>query len=358
MPFAPAPIFPGDAHEMARRLAEGVAAELLQAPDTAAEVVCLQAAWSRVVQLGWPATLVPEEAGGAGGRIEDLAALADGAGLAALPLPLAAACAVAPYLLAIVPGHPLLAEIAAGTARPCPILPQAARDPGMVAPHLNGGRLHGAVVGVEIAPDPSHLLVVADDALILLPSDAAGIGQVLSQRMDRRLAADWSFAEVNVPPEAVIAQGPALRQRAGAARDLGALVTCVEATAACGALIAQTIAHLSTRVQFGAPLGANQALRHRVAEMYVEYETLRALVVRAVRAADVSLDAAWEDIAFAKLRLGQAGRAIAEAAIQCHGGMGLTDHLPATRLARRVLMAEHEYGDSAFQSGRLSARAA
>jgi alkylation response protein AidB-like acyl-CoA dehydrogenase len=358
MPFVPAPIFPGDAHETARRLAEDVAAALLQAPDAAAEFAALHAAWSRVVSLGWPATLVAEEAGGAGGMLEDLAALADGAGHAALPLPLAAACAVAPHLLAMAPGHPLLAELAGGTARPCPILPEAARDPGMVAPHLDGVRLRGGVVGVEVPPDPTHLLLVAGDALLLLPADAAGISHVLSQRIDRRLAADWDFAEVVVRPEAVIAQGPAVRRRAVEAHDLGALVTCVEATAACGALIAQTIAHLSTRVQFGAPLAANQALRHRVAEMYVEYETLRALVVQAVRAADTSIGAAWEDIAFAKLRLGQAGRAIAEAAIQCHGGMGLTDHLPATRLARRILMAEHEYGDRAFQAARLSARAA
>lgn len=72
----------------------------------------------------------------------------------------------------------------------------------------------------------------------------------------------------------------------------------MEASSACGALIAQTIAHLSTRVQFGALFGTNQALWHRVAEMYVERETLRALVLQALRAAAGSPAEAWEEIAF------------------------------------------------------------
>lgn len=343
MPFTPTPLFPGDAQDMARRLAEDVAARLSVAPDAAAEAAVLAEAWARTAALGWPATLVPEDAGGAGGTLEDVAALADGAGGAALPLPLAACCVVAPHLLGVVPRHPALAALADGTARICPVLPGAVT--------LDGAALHGSAGGVELPPDPTHLLIVAGDALLLLPARAAGIRCAVHQRIDRRLAADWAFDGVAVPPEAILARGPEVLRRAEEARDLAALIVCVEATAACGALLAQTIAHLSSRVQFGAPLAANQALRHRVSDMYVEYETLRALVVQAVRGGG-----AWEDAAFAKLRLGQAGRAIAEAAIQCHGGMGLTDELPATRLARRILMAGFEYGDAAFQAARLSAR--
>ncbi len=120
-----------------------------------------------------------------------------------------------------------------------------------------------------------------------------------------------------------------------------------------GALIEQTIAYLSNRVQFGVPLSSHQALRHRVAEMFVEYENLRALVGQALRAAcDAPLLPA-RDIAFAKFRLGHVGRFVAESAVQCHGGMGMTEALPAIRLARRVMMAEFEYGDRVFHAARL-----
>ena len=66
---------------------------------------------------------------------------------------------------------------------------------------------------------------------------------------------------------------------------LGALLTCVEAVSVAGALLEQTIDYLLNRVQFGVPLASHQALRHRVAEMYVEYENLRGLVLQALRAA-------------------------------------------------------------------------
>jgi alkylation response protein AidB-like acyl-CoA dehydrogenase len=353
MPFSATPLVAGDAFELASRFATETEAELSQLPDAAAEAACLTRAWARVTELGWPAMAVPEAAGGVGGSLSDLAALAGGAGRVALPLPVASACAVAPHLLDVVPDHPLLAAIAAGEARVCAVLPGAARDSGMAPLSLDAhGRLTGSVVGVEAPPEPTHLLLVLGDALLLVAADAPGVTIATYQRIDRRIAIDLSFAAA---PAAVLARGEAVMRRAEEARDLGALLTCVEATEAAGALIEQTIAYLSTRVQFGAPLGANQALRHRVAEMYVEYETLRGIVGAALRHAEEAGAPAWRDVAFAKLRLGHAGRSIAEASIQCHGGMGMTDALPATRLARRIMMAEHEFGDRVFHARRLLA---
>jgi alkylation response protein AidB-like acyl-CoA dehydrogenase len=344
MPFTATPLSGGDAFDLAARIAQDADAALTALPAPEARAACLQTYWARLVELGWTATAIAEEAGGAGGGLADLAALAGGAGRAALPLPVAGACAVVPHLLGAAPANPLLAQVADGAARVCPILP------GNGALTLAEERLSGSAVGVETPPAPTHVLAVVGDALVLLAADAPGVACAMSLRIDRRLAADWSFG---ASPSIVLARGAAVLARAEEARDLGALLTCVEATEAAGALIEQTIAYLSTRIQFGAPLGSNQALRHRVAEMYVEYETLRGLVGAALRQAESGAGAAWRDIAFAKLRLGHAGRSIAEAAIQCHGGMGLTEDLPATRLARRILMAEFEYGDGAFQARRL-----
>ncbi len=352
MPFTATPLIAGDMYDMASRIARDADAALALNPDAAAQAACIGQLWAQVAELGWMATMVAEAQGGAGGTLGDVAALAGGAGCAALPLPIAAACAVVPHLLALVPGAPLLAEVAAGSARIAVILPGAAQDPGAAPLALADGVLRGGVVGVAMPPAPTHLLAVVGDALLLMPVDAPGLSLATSQRIDRCLTGDFTFAGVAAT---LLAEGPAVARQAEEARDLGALVTCVEATEAAGALIEQTIAYLSTRVQFGAPLGTNQALRHRVAEMYVEYETLRGLVGTALRHAEEDGRPRWRDVAFAKLRLGHAGRSIAEASIQCHGGMGMTDGLPATRLARRIMMAEHEYGDRFFQARRLLA---
>ena len=51
------------------------------------------------------------------------------------------------------------------------------------------------------------------------------------------------------------------------------------------------------------------------------------------------------------------GRFAAEQAIQAHGGLGMIEETPATRLARRILMAEFEWGDRHWQAARLAAAA-
>jgi alkylation response protein AidB-like acyl-CoA dehydrogenase len=331
MAFEPTPMLPGDAHDAARRFAEASALKLARLHEPAMRAAELATQWAALLELGWAGMLVPEESGGAGGALLDLAALAEGAGSAALALPLAATCAVAPTLLA--GQDALLAELAAGRMQPCVVLS------GITA---EAGRLSGRAVGVETPPLPSHALVVVGDALHLL--DLQGIGFIRHERIDGRLTLDLELQGATA--RLLHADGAALIARA---RDLGALLTCVEAVAAMGTLIQQTIGYLLARQQFGAALASFQALRHRVAEMYVAYRNLTGLVQAALA------DPSWQNIAFAKLRLGEAGRFVAEQAIQVHGGMGMTEELPATRLARRVLMAEFEYGDRHVQAARLLA---
>lgn len=366
MPFTATPLVGGDAFDMAQRIGLEADRELATLADPAEQAICLRRYWDSIAELGWMATTVPEEAGGAEGSLADLAALVGGAGRGGLPLPVAQVCAVVPWLLAVAgeDQRAFLADVAAGQARICAVLPGAARDEGMAPLKLTNcdGRLllEGAVAGVEMPPDPTHLLLVCGDAepvLLLIPADARGLACDRYQRIDGRLAGDWTFRGMAGESGWILARGGAVARRAEEARDLGALLTCVECASAMGAIIEQTIEYLSNRVQFGTPLASFQALRHRVAEMYVTYENFRGLVSQALRAASASDALPWRAIAFAKLRLGEAGRFVAQEAVQCHGGMGMTEALPAIRLARRVMMAEFEYGDSTFHAQRLLAEA-
>jgi len=362
MPFLATPLVGGDAFEMAQRIGLDADRELATLADPVDQAACLRRYWDRIAELGWMATAVPEELGGAGGSLADLAALAGGAGRGGLALPVVLSCAVVPMLLAITgeDRRTILADAATGQARICVIFPGAACDEAMQSPKLTVSDGHltldGAVAGIETPPDPTHLLLVCgetDPVLLLIPADARGVACTRYQRIDGRLAGDWTFGKVTVESDWILARGAAVAWRAEEACDLGALLTCIEGVSAMGAIIEQTIGYLSERVQFGVPLSSFQALRHRVAEMYVEYENLRGLVSQALRAASASDRLPWRDIAFAKLRLGEAGRFVAQEAIQCHGGMGMTEALPAIRLARRVMMAEFEYGDRTFHANRL-----
>lgn len=350
MPFLAKPIIGGDAFEQASSIGLAADTELAQIADAAEQAACLRRHWDAIAELGWITTAIPEDVGGAGGELSDLAALVGGAGRGGLPLPVVAACGVLPHLLAGCPA--VLAPLAEGRFRIALIPAEAVRDDEADALRFADGRLTGAAVGIETPPDPTHALVVVEDALLLVPVDAPGVTVTRYQRIDGRPAADWHFTGVAAE---TLARGDAVVRCAAEARDLGALLTCVECVSAAGALLEQTIDYLLNRVQFGVPLATHQALRHRVAEMYVEYENLRGLVSHALRSTAVGAPDAWRDIAFAKLRLGEAGRFIAQSTIQCHGGMGMTEGLQAIRLARRIMMAEFEYGDRSVQAQRLLA---
>ncbi|MBR0650127.1 acyl-CoA dehydrogenase [Roseomonas terrae] len=353
MPFTAKPIIGGDAFDQACKIGLEVDGELAQLADAADQAACLRRHWDAITALGWITTAIAEDSGGAGGDLSDLAALVGGAGRGGLPLPVVASCGVLPYLLADQP--PLLSALAEGRFRIALIPAEAARDDEADALRLTDGRLTGAAVGIETPPDPTHALIVVGDALMLIATDAPGVAITRYQRIDGRPSADWRFT---AGAGETLACGGEVTRRAAEARDVGALLTCIESVSAAGALLEQTIDYLLNRVQFGVPLATHQALRHRVAEMYVEYENLRGLVTHALRSTAAGAPDAWRDIAFAKLRLGEAGRFIAQSTIQCHGGMGMTEGLQAIRLARRIMMAEFEYGDRSFHAQRLIATAA
>jgi hypothetical protein len=65
MPFTASPLVGGDAYEMAQRLALEADAELSALPDAGEQAACLRRHWDAIAGLGWMATMVAEDAGGA-----------------------------------------------------------------------------------------------------------------------------------------------------------------------------------------------------------------------------------------------------------------------------------------------------
>lgn len=354
MGFVAQPLFSGDLYEAAAKLAR--AAEVGRT-DAAGRVAAQGRQWRQAMALGWPVIVVPETSGGLGGSLTDLVALVDGAAGQAPVLPLASLCGVVPALLTAAPvaARWLIDDMASGTECVTPILdaigewsvnpdpPSAKRDAaGSVV-------LCGTASGVETIVETTTYLLPCpfegEAALLAVPARAlAAPRQFL--RMDGRLAVDLSLTGVVLPAEAVLAVGEAVERWAAAALELGAALTCVEVVACIGGALGCTIAYLSERKQFGVALSTMQALRHKVAELYISYETSRALVAALLGA--MAEGPASRAVALTKARIGAVARQAAETVIQLHGGMGLTEELPATRFNKRLLMAEFDYGDTAW----------
>ena len=193
------------------------------------------------------------------------------------------------------------------------------------------------------------MLVATDTQVLLIPQAALPAPASRHLGIDGRAGADLGLDGLVLPPAAVLLSGPEARAAGDAAADLATFATTLEMAATLGATVEHCIAYLSTRTQFGVALSSFQVLRHKVVDLYVQYESASALLVRLVQDTVASGRLARRDAALCKLYLNDLARHAAESSIQLHGGMGMTAELPAARLARRLLCASFERGDHLAQ---------
>jgi alkylation response protein AidB-like acyl-CoA dehydrogenase len=162
--------------------------------------------------------------------------------------------------------------------------------------------------------------------------------------MEGRETVDVRLERLALPEGACLARGAAAQAALEQADNAALVLTLADTVAALAALIQRTVAHLQERRQFGVALASFQVLRHRTADMYVRFLGARGLLVHALGEHQGAAGAG-------------PARACAEAAIQMHGGMGMSEEVLATRLAQRLLASEFRYGDRLHHAMHLHAHA-
>jgi len=227
---------------------------------------------------------------------------------------------------------------------------------------LNGEKkvvLHGAQAGVLVVSARSAGGQRDEDGITLfaVPADAPGV-RILDHRMlDGQRAADVCFDDVRIGAEALIGQAGAGWPILEAALDYGAALLCAEAVGAMDALFSATLDYLKTRQQFGVPIGKFQALQHRMADMYIHLEQARSMaMLAAVRLRSGNAAERRQAVSAAKYRVGQAARFVGQQAVQLHGGMGVTDELPAAHYFKRLSTIELTLGDTDHHLARFMAQ--
>ncbi len=315
-----------------------------------------------IIEMGWAATLIPEQEGGAGGNLDDLVAIIDGLGQHALALPLLERCALTPLLLAAVEQPAIrrrwLNGIANGSyaiSTLCTTQPDLGLGALKATIDLSGERftLRGQLLGTTLSPHATHYLVLAkhshtEQALLFLMDATDLPGPTKRYRsIDGIQTVDIAFEGINVPIAQCLAQGISAQAAIAAAQNMALLATAVDTVSALGSLLAHTIQYLKTRTQFDVPLSSFQALRHRTVEMYVRYESARGMLQECLRHALTDPEQTRR-LRLLKLCLGDAARFCAQAAIQLHGGMGMSEETLAARLAQRLITNEYRYGDRLF----------
>ena len=234
-------------------------------------------------QVGAAALVVPEQFGGAGGELADAAAVLEELGRGLVPTPLwGTTLAELALLAADEPDAQTLEELAAGTSVGVVVF-----DRDYV--------VHGDAADVVLALDEGRIQRWADiSSESVTPLDPT-----------RRLA------RVSAGSTEVIGSDPGLADTAAillAAEQIGAAARCLELT----------VEYTKQRVQFGRPIGSFQALKHRMADMYVAVESARAVV------SDALATTTPTTAALARLAATEAFCAVAGEAVQLHGGIAIT----------------------------------
>ena len=238
-------------------------------------------------QVGAAALVVPEELGGAGGELADAAVVVEELGKALVPTPLLGTTLAELALLAAIrtggaPDSETIERLAEGTSIGAVVF-----DPGYV--------LNGDVADV----------VIAADGTTLTRWTTFTAHRVDAMDLTRRLA------RVEPKDTADIGADPGLADTAAillAAEQIGAAAKCLDLT----------IEYTKDRVQFGRPIGSFQALKHRMADLYVAVQSARAVVNDAIDEPSAT------SAALARVVASEAFSKVAAEAVQMHGGIAIT----------------------------------
>jgi alkylation response protein AidB-like acyl-CoA dehydrogenase len=135
-------------------------------------------------------------------------------------------------------------------------------------------------------------------------------------------------------------------------RDLACVALSAEQVGAAARALELTVAHTKSRVQFGRPIGAFQALQHRLADLHVLVESARSASYAAAETPSATVLAA-----VAKVYCSETLQQVAAEMIQMHGGIGITWEHDAHLYLKRAHGAAHLFGSPQHHLARLGATA-
>jgi len=324
--------------------------------------------WQLIADQGWTGLIIPEEQGGLGLGLVEMAVVAEEMGRACLPgaflSTLFAAALIAragspkqrsKYLKPIVVG-----EIKATVAL---LEPSVNWDIGAVrlkAERNDGNfRLSGRKLFVPDAETADLLICVArnDESLALMPvtrgADGLQIKATPSMDATRKLY-EVTFADVSVAEADVLGADGDARGALGQVIEVATVALCAEMVGGMQWVRETTVEYAKTRQQFGRPIGSFQAVQHQCADMVLMTESARSATYYAAWALSEGDPSAGLAVSVAKAYCSDAFREVGNRGVQIHGGIGFTWEHNLHLYYKRSKAAEVMFGDAAFHRERIA----
>lgn len=265
--------------------------------------------WAQLVAVGAPGMAIPEDAGGAGATLLDLALAVEALGHRLAPAPLVE--------------HAVTARLLArADALPADVLEGACLATLALRPvHDGTARLvpAGAVATTVVAFDGSHLVAVDSEPGTHVPNLAAA--PLADRSLDgARVLASGGTAETLY--DQALDEWRALTAAALVGLGLGALEIAVR--------------YVTEREQFGVPIGSFQAIQHPLADVSVALDGAQLLARKAAWARDAAPDSAAELAAMAFLFAAEHAQHASDRALHFHGGYGFMEEYDIQLFYRRA----------------------
>jgi alkylation response protein AidB-like acyl-CoA dehydrogenase len=193
-------------------------------------------------------------------------------------------------------------------------------------------------------------------SLFVVPRGAKGLTMRGSPTIDGLRSAEVSLVDVRLGADALLGPLDGALPAIERAVDAAIAAVCAEAVGAMAVLIETTLDYLKTRQQFGAPIGRNQALQHRMVDVQIAYEQAKSMACFAAMMADSDDDAARRRaISAAKVQIGRSAKFIGQQAVQLHGGIAMTDEYQVGHYFKRLTMIGAQFGDVDHHLGLFAA---
>lgn len=316
--------------------------------------------WHHLADQGLLALPRSEAVGGLGGSIVDVVAIAMRFGAALLTEPYLATVILAGAALEAACGDDapaILGRIASGETIVAfgheeAVSGVAVGDLSTVASDVDGGYVLNGRKPVVLGGGDAELLIVSvlyegSPGLFLVDPAAAGVTIESFVTIDGRGAARVTL-DAAAATLLMLDAGDVIDD---IVRD-ATIYLAAETVGAMDTLFEMTATYAMTRKQFGTPIASFQTVAHRLADMKIALTKARAslIYVTALREAD---RVTARDISQLKAQTGRLGRSLAEAAVQTHGGVGMTDELAVGHLLKRVLANDALFGDAELHLRRL-----
>jgi alkylation response protein AidB-like acyl-CoA dehydrogenase len=303
--------------------------------------------WAKMIELDWPALTVPEANGGIGYGYIELAVLVEELGRVIAPGPLFAT--VTQFV-------PFVRESGTPEQRAALLGPVAAgRVTGTVAvaERPTGWSLEGVQATLTrtgddwvldgtkhhvLSPYADHVAVVArqesgDLAVAVVSASDVTIDEITPLDKTRPVG-HLSFAGVAVPADRVLLGGTGALSRA---LQEATVAMAIETLGTGQAIFEVTLQYAKDREQFGVPIGSFQAVKHRLADCYIQLERARALCYFAAACLAEDDPRRAEATAMAKAASGDCQRFVAAEGIQLLGGIAYTwEHDQHLRVKRAM----------------------